>query len=151
MELPLDLDLDLNSVDTSRQIPIQGDYRARVVSADIKPNKAGTGRNLAVQFELTQNATSVQAAQQGAEGDINPGYKVTRYYPLQQSENPKAPRFEADLARLQDACLGTSLGNRPRFNPTQFVGREVIVTLRPDMDNAEFGPSCEVRGVRAIG
>lgn len=127
---PLGLNIDTNAVDTSRPLVSDGTYACRVSKAEVSPNKAGTGRNLIVEFTTTVPATSTAALAEGRSNDIAPGWKFTRYYPLQQSDNPKAPDFRVDPIKLQDACLGTKQGTRPAFNPNDFLGKEVLIVVK---------------------
>ena len=101
---PLGLGLDLSQVDTSRPCLPEGLYVLEVGAVELKANKAETGRNLVVQFKTVTDAMDHTGAKL-----IPVGFAVTKYYPMQQSDNPKAPDFKRDLAFLQDAVEGTQL------------------------------------------
>ena len=155
---PLGLNIDTNEVDTSRPLLTDGIYPVLVSKAEVTPNKAGTGRNLVVTFSTLEPATSVAAESEGRSNDIAPGWMLTRYYPLQQSDNPKAPDFRVDLVKLQDACLGTKQGTRPAFNPNNFVGckvRAAVKVRKAKLDSSgqpEFGfpPQNDVGAITSL-
>lgn len=131
---PLGIGGDLNAVDTSMPVLTEGLYELEVDDVSVKENKAGTGRNLVVRFKTTQPATSVQGAERGEEHDINPGFPVSCYWPLQQSDNPDAPDFLQRHAEFQDAVLGTEKGNRPQYNPFAYKGSKVIARIKVTKD-----------------
>jgi len=118
---PLGLGLDLSTVDVSRPCLPEMVHVLAVDKVEVKDNKAGTGRNLVVVFKTVNDSPDVTGARV-----ISAGYPITKYYPLQQSDNEKAPDFKADLARLQDAVEGTKQGERPAFNPFNYVGSMVL-------------------------
>lgn len=131
---PLGLGLDLSGVDTSRPALEEGLYVLAVKDVKKEPSKKTPGNhNLLVVFETTSDATDVTG-----EKTISPGYQIRKYYPLQQSTNDKAPDYKADLARLQDAVEGTEQGNRPPFNPFNYVGRQVLAKLKVE-NTDEYG------------
>lgn len=130
---PLGLGLDLSGVDTSRPALPEGMYVLEVKEVKREPNKAQTGFNLVVVFVTTSESPDVTG-----EKTINPGFPIRKYYGLQQSDNAKAPDFKADLARLQDAVEGTEQGNRPPFNPFNYVGKMVMAKLKVETTD-EYG------------
>jgi hypothetical protein len=134
----LGLGIDLGGVDTSRPVLPDTQHVLEVEKVDVTDNKAKTGRNLVVTFKTVNDSPDITG-----ERIISAGYKVTKYYPLQQSDNPKAPDFKADLARLQDAVEGTKQGERPPFNPYNYVGRMVLAKLKVRTDD-EYGTQNEI-------
>jgi hypothetical protein len=94
--------------------------------------------NLVVQFKTTSDSPDVTG-----EKVISAGFPITKYYPLQQSSNDKAPDFRADLARLQDAVEGTEQGNRPPFNPFNYTGKLVMGKLKV-VTSDEYGTQNEI-------
>lgn len=135
---PLGLGLDLSGVDTSRPVLPEQMHVLSLAKVDVTDNKAGTGKNLVVVFNTVNDSPDVTGAK-----IISAGYPITKYYPLQQSENPKAPDFKADLARLQDAVEGSKQGERGPFNPFNYVGKLVMAKLKVKKDE-EFGDSNEI-------
>ena len=144
---PLGLGINLQEVDTGRPVLAEDKYVMEIKDIDVKENKKQTGRNLVVIFATIQAETSVKASQDGLTGDIKAGFTVRKYYPLQQSDNPDAPDFREDLARLQDAVEGSTKENRnPRFDPYSFKGQKVIVGLKVENDE-QYGQSNAVRSI----
>lgn len=123
---PLDINVDLSNVDTTRPCLAAGAHLCRIGDAKVEQNKAQTGYNLVVPFQTIDSATSVKG------DEIAAGHRITKWYPLQQSDNPKAPPFEVDIARLSDAALGTEQGSRPNLRElvSSISGREVIVKTK---------------------
>lgn len=134
----LGLGLDLSTVDTSRPVLPEGMYALVVDKVEVAPNKAGNGNNLLMVWKTLEDSPD-------STGDkvINAGFPLRKYYPLQQSENEKAPDFKQDLARLQDAMEGTTQGNRPAFNPYNYQGRRVIAKLKIKVDDV-YGAQNEI-------
>lgn len=141
---PLGLGLDLSGVDTSRPALPEGMYVLGVKDVKREANKAQTGFNLVILFETTSDSTDVTG-----DKNIAPGFIVRKYYPLQQSDNAKAPDFKADLARLQDAIEGTEQGNRPPFNPFNYVGRQVMAKLKVETSD-DYGTQNNISKLEPI-
>lgn len=150
---PLAFAIDTNDVDTSRPVLQAGSYIARIVNAEIVPNKDETGHNLLVQFATTAKATSIAAAEQGREDDIAPGFKLRRYYPLQPSTKSPDFDFRRGIAELQDAALKCERGSRPPLNVNDLVNREVVIVVkvRTQTEGQYAGEtSNDVAGVRQL-
>lgn len=141
---PLGLGLNLNNVDTSRPCLPEQLHVLAIDSVEVKANKAETGKNLVVVFKTVNDSPDVTGAKM-----ISAGYPITKYYPLQQSDNPKAPDFQRDLALLQDAVEGTKAGSRPDFHPFNYVGKMVMAKLRVRKDE-EFGDSNEIAKLEVL-
>lgn len=135
---PLGLGLDLSTVDTGRPVLPEQLHALVIDSIEVKPNKKETGRNLVVVFKTVNDSPDVTGAK-----TISAGYPITKYYPLQQSDNEKAPDYRQDLARLQDAVEGTKQGERPPFNPYNYQGQMVLAKLKVRKDE-EYGDSNEI-------
>ena len=148
---PLGLNINLNAVETSRPVLSPGTWPMEVKVVEIQENKAKTGRNLMVVFALADEATSTKAAEEGRTNDLSPGYVLAKYYPLQQSEHPKAPDFRVDIARLIDAAFGTSQGNRPSFSEalSQIEGKVVAVRTKV-RSSEEYGDQPEIVGIAPL-
>ena len=141
---PLGLGLDLGSVDVSRPCLPEQLHVLAIDTVEVKDNKKQTGKNLVVVFKTVNDSPDYTGAR-----IISAGYPITKYYPLQQSDNEKAPDFKADLARLQDAVEGTKQGNRPPFNPYNYVGKLVMDKLKVRKDE-EFGDSNEISKLEVV-
>jgi hypothetical protein len=141
-ELPLDFEMDLNDVHTEYPVLPTGLYNAKVTKVTRVPQKENPNAfNLAVRFELQQHAT----AESGK--NIDPGFPVTRRYPLQPpTDKPESTYFREELARLQDALTGSSLGDRPRFTPSALLDRycRIHLTIRED---EKYGRQNELKAV----
>ncbi len=111
---------------------------------EVKRNKRNDGDNLLIVFETVN-----ESPDSTGEKVIGPGFPIMKYYGLQQSENPKAPDFKADLARLQDAVEGTTQGNRPAFNPYNYTGTIVLVRLKISQSD-EYGDSNDITKIEAM-
>lgn len=138
---PLDFTLDLNEVETSYPVLVEGSYIAKIADITREENKTQTGHNLKVVFATTAPATSLKGVAGGVTGDVPAGLKLSRYYPLQASQKSPDFDFRKGLAQLQDACLGTEKGSRPPFDPAALIGREVVLTVkvREDKDGPYAG------------
>ena len=141
---PLGLGLDLSGVDTSRPCLAEGMHVLAIEKVELADNKRQDGKNLVVTF-----ATVNESADITGEKTIGAGWKVTKYYPMQQSDNAKAPDYKADLARLQDAVEGTEQGNRPQFNPFNYIGKLVISHLKVTKDEV-YGDGDEIKKLEYI-
>jgi hypothetical protein len=136
---PLGLGLDLSNVDTSRPCLPEGIMVLEIGKVSKEESKKSPGNhNLLVQFKTTSDSPDVTG-----EKNIGAGFAISKYYPLQQSSNDKAPDFKADLARLQDAVEGTKQGERPPFNPFNYVGRLVMAKLKV-VTSDEYGTQNEI-------
>jgi hypothetical protein len=134
--MKLDLDFDLTQTSTEMPRLVAGDYLCKVKSAEIEENSRKDGHNLKVTFSTLEEGEST-------EGDaINPGFPLTKWFPLQQSSNDKAPPFERDLAILTDAVFKIEdPEDRPPFTNDlidKMHGEEVVI--RAKLRNSEdFG------------
>ena len=141
----LDVNLDLAGVDTSMPRLEPGTYAMSIASVSIKPNKAGTGRNMQVEFATTSQANSTK-------GDtIHEGYKISKYYPLQQAENANAPNFKRDICILIDAVFGTTQETRPALNSetiNSMKGKIVDVIVGVSTSD-QYGESNEVKRIKS--
>lgn len=141
---PLGLGMNLSEVDTSRPCLAEGVHMLSIATVTVADNKALTGKNLVVEFQTVNDSPDVSG-----EKIIGAGWKITKYYPMQQSDNPKAPDFRADLARLQDAVEKTSQGNRPVFSPFNYIGQMVVARLKVKQDDV-FGMTNEIAKLEPV-
>jgi hypothetical protein len=108
---PLDLDIDLNNVDTTMPIVPAGLRDLRIKSVDKVENKAKDGYNLKVVFETVDPVESLQGK------ELKPGFPLTRYFSLQPSKKEGSTwDFKVPLAQLLDAAYGTAMGDRPKIS-----------------------------------
>jgi len=142
---PLGFGFDSNEVETARPLVAPGKYPGKVKEFSIEPNSKQTGRNLVVRFEFTQDVPSCKIVDgkvgpKSITNDLKAGFTVTKWYPMQQSDNEKAPDYKEDLVRLQDAALHTKKGSRPRYNPSEFVGKDVLIGVSIQKPKDEVSP-----------
>jgi hypothetical protein len=125
-------------VDTTPPCPAAGQAVATLANVEQSQNKKGTGHNLVLKFTL-DNETIALPAPDGTTKRCAPGYAITEWLPLQQSDNPKAPDFRVKLCRIYDALAGTTDDTRPNNLPFgALLGKKVILTLEPE-NSPEFG------------
>jgi len=144
----LNLNVQLADVDTSMPRLASGDQAIRIDSLEVVESKKTPGNfNLMTIFSTTEPAASTR-------GDvINPGYKLRRYYPLQQSETEGAPDFKRDLAVLIDAAMGTNQSDRPELNDETarlLIGRVVSARIKVSEDEV-YGESNDIGMLKYIG
>ena len=72
----LDLNIDVTGVDTSFPVLAENQCEVRCDSAEIIPNKAGTGHNLLVIVKTTKDYPSASG------GTVNSGYAQTEHRQL---------------------------------------------------------------------
>lgn len=144
---PLD-DLNVDITDTDTTIPRLPDCQvaAEITKATVAENSRQDGMNLVVDFATLEEHEAADGKR-----TVNAGYPLRTWYPLQQSDNPKAPDFRIGLAELSDAALGTSQGNRPSLKEmvSALPGRKVSVRIQFEEDE-QYGPSNRVRRVKAL-
>jgi hypothetical protein len=131
--MSLNIKIDLSGVSTKSKHINVGDYLATIDKLEVMPNKAQTGSNLLVMFKVVGPTTSLDAAANGETNDMPNGAVLRKYYPLQQSENAKAPDFRVDLCRLIDAAYSTNDDTRPDLSDETLnglLGRSVMLTTR---------------------
>lgn len=140
------LQIDLQSTDTTRPIIADGLVPAVIDSVEVAPSKKDANKwNLAVKFLTTSPSLSTK-------GDrINENYPLRRYYQLQQSDNPDAPDYKIDLAKLFDAAFDIKnpkdrpiIDNTDVFN--QLVGRPVTLRVASE-DTDQYGLQNVVKAV----
>ncbi len=124
---PLNLNIDIENHDASRPIMPQGEYAGVITASAVVPSKNSPGN---FNWMITMSTSEVVQSTKGT--PINPGYKMTRYLPLQASEKQKEAgmenSFKDQIALTVDAIFGTSQGNRPAFTQelvTQATGKDV--------------------------
>ena len=124
---PLALGVDLNDVDAGRPVLPKAQYVMKVDNVEVVENKAGTGRNLIIDFATTQPTESTKGAH------VNVGFRIRNYYPLQPSENnPDSDLWKQRLAwRLSKVSVASSTPTSSRS-----VKSLLILTSRPRRNTA---------------
>lgn len=136
---PLGLNLNLNEVDTSMPVLVEGAYILTIDKVEVVENKDKTGNNLLVIFKTAADATSVKGQAEGKEHDIKAGYPLRQYMPLQPNpDKPDARDFKENLAILQDAVEGSTKNNRGPFMPHTYIGRQVLARVKVK-DDPDYG------------
>lgn len=139
----LDINVNLREVDTSMPVLEKGKYGAVIKDCEVLENKEKTGHNLKVSFATIEPGTSTKGE------PVNPGFPLSRFFPLQQSSNPKAPPFLRDICKLIDAALGTDDTTRPEnLNSAleDIKGRELTLVLTVREATDEYDATNDVRG-----
>lgn len=147
--LPLDFTIDANDVDTSMPLLKEGAYIVSIGDVVFAENATKTGINAKVTFLTTNPQVSTE------EQPLKPGYKLTRYFPLQAKPGSDYD-FRKNLCELIDAALKTKQGERPPITPDLLLslkGKELIATvkIRTDTEGQYAGrQSCDVQRLRAL-
>lgn len=132
---PLGLNVDLNEVDTSMPVLVEGVYTATIDKVEVVENAAKTGNNLLVIFKTITPATSLKGQAEGKEGDVAAGWPLRQYMPLQNNpDKPESRDYKENLAAFQDAVTGSTKGNRGRFLPSTYIGQQVALRLKVSED-----------------
>lgn len=145
---PLNLNVELAGVDTARPlIPDNSQVPMLVKEVAVDDNKARTGKNLIVTFATAAPCVSTKNKQ------INPGFVLTKYYPLQPSQKQidsgMGDRPFIDLSMLVDALFGTDESNRPNLTGevvSQMTGKQALVVIRI-RDSEDYGEQNEIARV----
>jgi len=146
----LDLNINLNDVETIRPTLVDGVYRCHVKSVEVVDKKNDPSKkNLHVVVATNVGGLSIKAQANGeTEPDVNPGFTFQRYLPLQQSDNENASDFRIDLSRWQDACLKTDASNRGNLDPEQWINKELDVKVSA-VESDQYGWGNEIHKVVA--
>lgn len=129
---PLNLDIDINDVDTSSPSLAPGEVPMRIVKVEVKPSTKNPSDNyFVVQLQTTDIATSTKGT------PINPGFNAFYRMALQQNQSENAPDFKIALAKFSDAVFGER--RQPREFP-ESVGKTVLAVIKPTKDTT-YGES----------
>lgn len=129
---PLNLDIDINDVDTSLPSLAPGEVPMRIVKVEVKPSTKNPSDNyFVVQLQTTDIATSTKGT------PINPGFNAFYRMALQQNQSENAPDFKIALAKFSDAVFGER--RQPREFP-ESVGKTVLAVIKPTKDTT-YGES----------
>jgi len=147
---PLGLNIDLNEVDTSMPVLTEGLYILNIDKIEVVENKDKTGNNLLVMYKTVAPATSIKGQAEGKTEDIRPGYPLRQYMPLQNNpDKPDARDFTENLAVLQDAVTGSTKGNRGRFMPSTYIGKQVAARVKIQ-DDPNYGKQNSIARVSQV-
>jgi hypothetical protein len=102
---------------------------------------------------VTENDIAGVPVNGGEAPVISAGYSITANYRLYDVENPKAPKFRDELAKLVDGVLGTNDATRP----TDFAeainamrGRKCVLVVKAE-NSDQYGWQPRVKKVKALG
>lgn len=143
----LDLDLDLNAVDTSYPtLAVGKPYEVTVVKAEVSPWKKDPSSKSLV---ITVATTSITTSSKGEE--LAPGFKQTFRINLQQGHNAQGEAigdFKKDIARALDAIFGTDQTSRPRLNAAtiaEMTGKTVKAIVKARKDSSDGFGETEIK------
>lgn len=126
----------------------KGNYTFIIKSAEVKMKKdSETDRNLVVSF-----ATSTDSV--GLNGEkLSSGFPVTNYYPLQQSENPKAPDFKRDIVFLIAAAFKASVAEAKAMELDEKLVKSLagnkVQAFVDVQDSEKYGPSNRISKLKS--
>lgn len=130
---PLNIEVQLEGVETTLPLLKDGDYRVQVKESSIDPNKDQTGLN----WNLTLGIVDPVEAEDGRQ--VNPGFPLFMTLALQARPDSKDPEaFKRSIGETVDALFGTSKSDRPAFNralATEAVGKTALATVYIDTWN----------------
>lgn len=130
---PIDLDVDLQGIDTTIPVIKKGVYDFDISAMTKEENKDKNGFNLVVVFKTTDATESI------TEKEIAPGFPMKKWYPLQKKPGGSDKfDYRVGLAQLIDAALGTTMENRPKFSSGLIIGKRVRASLAV-VENKEAG------------
>lgn len=133
MQDPLNVDIQLEGLETSLPLLPDGDYAFQVVESSIDANKDKNGLNWNLKLALTNPATAVDGR------DIQPNFPVFAVLALQAKADSKdVDAFRRSLGEAIDAIYQTDKTNRPNFTrilATEAVGKLVTGQIYIDQFN----------------
>lgn len=145
MPAPLSITLDTTGAQTALPLFLDGST-VRAIFKEVKQDKNDNGDFLIFQF-----ASADPAPSQGGR-TINQGFPIFKRVYLYDKETPKGTvpeRAKSDVARIQDACLGTGDKDNPKGKPERpaldgnsipdMIGKEVFITfkVKPDKNGVD--------------
>ncbi len=141
--------IDLTGITTTRPCPQDGDYVATFVNASHEEKDKGP--MLFCEFVTENDIAGVPV--NGGEAPVIPsGYKIIANYRLYDVENPKAPKFRDELAKLVDGVLGTNDATRPTdFDEAvnAMRGRKCVIVVKAEPSD-QYGWQPRVKKVKAL-
>lgn len=140
---------DLAGVSTARPCPQEGDYAVTVTNLAVEQKDKGP--MLTVTFTFNNDVTGIPT-DGGAAPIIPAGYTLLDNYRLYDVENPKAPKFREQLARLIDGVLGTNDATRPTDPAAAFEamrGRSCLITTKVESTD-QYGHQARVKRVKPL-
>lgn len=149
MEDPLNINIELEGVESSMPTIPEGDHVLQVAEATIDPNKDKNGHNLNIKWVTTETLASLDGR------EIKPNFPVYSVYALQAREDSKdVEAFRRNLCDLVDALFGTNKSNRPalsRETINSMIGRSAKATCYLDEYPKGSGNfNTKIRRVKAV-
>lgn len=151
------LSLRLNEVDTSLPLLAEDTYILQIEAAELVPSKDNPSLlNLKVQFVTTSEATDDKGK------TINPGYKLTRFYPIPSElrDQDKNDMFLRGLTLLALAVCDlknteSDKAKLPEFDEAfiaEMAGKQVKAKVKTSKtkEGDEYGPKSEVSSVFGV-
>ena len=132
------LDTDVSSIDTSFPRLQKGLYELSCTAAELLDNKAGTGKNLKLQFKTTQSGYSTSGEQ------VAPGYNITTFVALTPTPKYTEQMIAKNLASLMKSA---DMSGSPRAvidNPATLVGKVVNATVAVQPANDGYAESNKI-------
>lgn len=126
------MDVNVSDIDTSFPRLAANVYTLKVTSAELVDNKAGTGKNLKVQLETTENATSMQGE------TLSPGVKLTNNLSITPTEKYSQNSIAKAVASLMQSA---GLEGTPKTlinDPSQLVGKLVTAKVGIQKETDEY-------------
>lgn len=130
------MNMDLSSVQTSFPLVNPGIYPVRVAAISMVDNKEKTGKNIKIEFQITEAAVGVA---DGQPCEIKPGYPLHFNISLVQTEKYD-PRQK--LAQLMECFLGTK--NAAIMPLEQFLNLEGTVKVGHSKATDQYASSAQV-------
>lgn len=140
----LDFNIDTDGVETEIPYFAPGDLHVRITKVEVVPFKNDTSKR-ALKLSLTNVADTL-----GTRGQsilAGKGLATARFNLQPVTENPDAPDFKVDLARLSVAAFGTKRQINAEF-VNELPGKEVIAVVKAKRDTS-FGDT-EVTRVKEV-
>lgn len=140
---PLDIDIDTNSVDTSRTVLAETLADLEITSAVPSENSRKDGYNLVLTLKTTAELEDLKG------GKVQPGFQLKNWIPLQSKDKETGEPtndWMRNVIQAIDAALGTSQEAKNRPSLKEGVAKLVGKTVRArivveDMPNGLPGNS----------
>lgn len=136
----LPLDTEVSSIDTSYPRATPGTYAMLIDSAEIKPNKAGTGENLVLKLKSTTPITQTN----GKDSFVPGAFKLTHYISLEVTEKLTAESISRSVAHLAKAARVSGSLRQVLAQPSPLQGKIVDTKVRIKQETSEYPEGNEV-------
>ncbi len=146
MQDPLNVNVQLEGVDTSLPLLPESDMKLQCTESTIDPNKDKSGLNWNLKLVTTEPTTSVDGR------DVKPNFPLFTVCALQAREDSKdTDGFRRMLGQAVDALFGTSKENRPAF--TRDLAKEAVgkfVMAHVYIDEYQGNKNNKVKNLKAV-